>query len=146
MSLLGEFQGELDTRYVKLPRRRWWLWWLPRRRVHTVIAPFRWCGPYSDPVCYEVPIGFRSDFASVPFLVRVILGPTNGLESDYGRSAVIHDYLYQTGATTRAKADGVFYSAMLCEDVLWPTRVTMWAAVRCFGWAPWGRYRRLESA
>lgn len=146
MSLLGEFRGELETRYVKLPRRRWWRWLLPRRRVSILTAPFTWCGPASNPVCYIVPVGFATDFASVPFLVRLVLSPTNGIESDYGRAAVIHDYLYQTGIIPRVAADQVFYESMLCEDVLWPTRVSMWAAVRCFGWAPWRRYRRLEAA
>lgn len=142
---LGHFEGDLVVRYVAMPRRRWWLWWVPRRRIFVVDRPFRWCGPASDPVCYQVPAGFETDFASVPFLIRILLGAMNGLESDYGRSAVVHDLLYQTGLVARARADQTFYMAMLSEDVLWPTRFLMWAAVRCFGWAPWRRYRRAEE-
>lgn len=131
--MLGEFKGELDIRYVRSKPRAWWLRWLPKRRTWIVIQPFVWCGPASHPVCITVPAGFVTDFASIPFFV-FLLSPMNGMVSDYGRSAVIHDYLYVTGLVGRERADDTFYSAMLCEDVLWPTRVVMWAAVRCFGW------------
>jgi hypothetical protein len=132
--VLGHFEGELYLRYVPMPRRRWWLRWLPQRRRWIVDRPFRWCGPASDPVCYEVPAGFETDFASIPFLLLLLLGPMNGWVSDYGRSALIHDLLYRTGLVSRPRADATFYTAMVSEWVLWPTRFTMWAAVRCFGW------------
>jgi len=127
VSVLGEFCGELDLRYQRGGRR------------YVLVAPFKWCGPASNPVCYEVEAGFDTDFASIPFFVRWVLSPTHGLISDYGRAAVIHDYLYRRGArftppVSRTLADQVFYEAMLCEDVLWPTRFLMWAAVRLFGW------------
>lgn len=130
-TLLGGFCGELDIRYVK--GGGW--------RLRT---PFKWCGPASNPVCYEVPAEFETDFASIPFFVLWILGPTHAVVSDYGRAAVIHDWLYRHGATfsppvARQQADRVFYEAMLCEDVLWPTRFLMWAAVRLFGWTAYRR-------
>lgn len=104
-----------------------------------LLQPFIWCGPASHPVCYEVPAAFVTDFASIPRLIQFILSPTAGIVSDYGRAAVIHDWLYRHGAgmtppVSRRDADQVFYDAMLCEDVLWPTRFLMWLAVRLFGW------------
>lgn len=126
MNLLGEFRGPLRIDYV-------------HGRTWVLYQSFVWCGPASNPVCYEVPAGFSTDFASIPPPIRWVLSPTHALISDYGRAAVIHDFLYRTGAQaqppiTRKQADQVFYEAMLCENVLWPTRFLMWAAVRLFGW------------
>lgn len=128
MNLLGEFKGELDIRYVRGSGRTW-----------VLLQSFTWCGPASNPACYEVPAAFVTDFASIPRLIQLVLSPTHGIVSDYGRAAVIHDWLYRNGArmtppVTRRQADQVFYDAMLCEDVLWPTRFLMWLAVRLFGW------------
>jgi hypothetical protein len=131
MNLLGEFRGKLRFDYVD-------------GRTVLLSQPFTWCGPASNPVCYEVPEGFETDFASIPRLVQIVLSPTRGIVSNYGRAAVIHDFLYRTGAAatppvSRKAADQVFYEAMLCENVLWPTRFTMWLAVRLFGWTAYRR-------
>jgi len=143
MNLLGEFKGELDIRYIRLVPRVWWLRWLPQRRVWKVLQPVTWCGPPSFPICVTVPADTITDFASIPIFV-LFLAPTHGIVSDYGRAALVHDVLYQRGASfvppvTRQQADEVFYHAMLCEEVLWPTRFLMWAAVRLFGWTAYRR-------
>lgn len=132
-TLLGEFKGELDIRYVPHSGRTW-----------VLLQPFIWCGPASNPVCYQVPAAFVTDFASIPRLIQFVLSPTAGVVSDYGRAAVIHDWLYRHGASmtppvSRKAADQVFYEAMLCENVLWPTRFMMWLAVRLFGWMAYRR-------
>jgi hypothetical protein len=143
----GCFDSEISYRRVRLPRRRWWLRWLPRRRVYTVRDPLTYTAPFLDgEVKYTIPADFETDFASVPFGIRLILGPMFGLLSEYERAAALHDYLYRLGLVSRQQADRYFYLAMFCDDVFYPTRVAMWAAVRSFGWAPYNRYRRLEAA
>ncbi len=78
-----------------------------------------------------VPRGFMTDFASVPRAFWPVLPPTG----QYGPAAVIHDYLYRNGLTSRADADWTFREAMERLGVGWFTRQTMYLAVRSFGWA-----------
>lgn len=75
---------------------------------------------------FVVPVGFLTDFASVPRLVVWLL-PTYG---DYTRAAILHDYLWRTDAVSRADADGLFRRAMRELGVSAPRRWMMWAAVR----------------
>lgn len=84
-----------------------------------------------------VPAGFETDFASVPRVFWRVLPPTG----DYGKAAVIHDYLYSKGLMPREEADRVFLNAMKDLKVNSFIRRSMWAAVRSFGWIPWRRYR-----
>lgn len=78
----------------------------------------------------RVPEGFVTDFASVPRAFWRILPPTG----QYGKAAVVHDYLYRTpGPWTRKQADDTFKEAMERLGVSWLTRHTMWMAVRTFG-------------
>lgn len=147
MSLFGAFEGELDVRYIKRPKRRWWLRWLPQRRRWLVLSKFTWCGGDLLPgCCMSVLAGTVIDFASIPFLFVWALGPMNGWTSDYGRVAAIHDELYQHGASmnppvSRERADLVLYYGIRCEEGWRVTAYVMWLAVRLFGWMA---YRRAE--
>ncbi len=78
-----------------------------------------------------VPKGFVTDFASVPRLPFAYLVAGGHAEAP----AVIHDYLYRRGGSTRAQADAVFREAMAADDQPWWRRNLMWAAVRLFGWS-----------
>lgn len=76
----------------------------------------------------EVPVGFQTDFASVP---RVPL-----VYSAYGgrshRSATIHDYLFRIDCTpkvTFSKANRVFLEAMKSRGVPWYIRHPMYIGV-----------------
>lgn len=83
-----------------------------------------------------VPEGFVTDFASVPRLPLAYL-----LFGNVAReAAVVHDFLYSTGACSRKLADDVFAEASkACNVAAW-RRGPMWFGVRLFGW--WGnRYR-----
>ena len=80
-----------------------------------------------------VPVGFVTDFASIPWVLWSWL-PYWG---KYGKAAVIHDYIYQTHCRTRAEADKIFYDAMLVSGTKsWKARLMYWA-VRAGGWAAW---------
>lgn len=98
-----------------------------------------------------VPIGFVTDFASIPRVLWNILPPTGG----YGKAAVIHDALYQKRIVTnvagisrfvdRGEADAILKEAMEVLGVGWFTRWTIYSGVRTGGWLAWGRYREAES-
>lgn len=77
-----------------------------------------------------VPVGFETDFASVPKLLWNIMPPTG----QYGKAAVIHDFLYRTPKqATKDEADSVFLEAMTALGVGWWTRNTMYRGVKYFG-------------
>jgi hypothetical protein len=138
-NVFGRFEGELEVRYIKQAKRRWWLRWVPQRRRWFVTRSFRYCGGDVLPICFAVLVGTIIDFASIPFVFVFVLGPMNGWTSDYGRVAAVHDELYQHGAAmnppvSREQADLVLYYGMRCEECWRVTAYVMWLAVRCFGW------------
>ena len=81
--------------------------------------------------------GFLTDFASIPRFFWRILPPTG----QYGKAAVVHDWLYFTGAYPRNVCDHLFLEAMEDLDVGWFTRRAMYRAVRMFGGGAWNRQR-----
>ena len=80
---------------------------------------------------FMVPEGFITDLASVPRL-PVVYWLFGGKSQ---RSAVLHDYLYQTGLVGRKIADEIFLEAMKSRGVSAWTRYGMYWGVRLFGWA-----------
>lgn len=81
----------------------------------------------------KVPVGFVTDFASIPWVFWTFL-PSWG---KYGKAAVLHDYLYQTHNVSRHMADVIFYEAMLVGGTAkWKAKV-MYSAVRSWGWLAW---------
>lgn len=92
----------------------------------------------------RVPAGFVTDFASVPKVFWNVLPPTGS----YGKAAVLHDYMYQTGQWTpegpscsRSDADSVLRAAMDDLGVGWWTKWTIYSAVRVGGGSIWAGYR-----
>ncbi len=83
----------------------------------------------------HVPKGFCTDFASVPQLFWFILPPWG----KYGKAAIVHDYIYQTHCRTRKEADAIFREAMEVLGVPAWQVMSMWLAVRLFGWLAWHR-------
>jgi hypothetical protein len=87
----------------------------------------------------DVPIGFMTDFASIPRPLWIIL-PRWG---KYGNAAVIHDYCYWDQSRSRLESDTIFREAMgILEVPKWKIRA-MYYSVRLFGWLAWaGNQRR----
>ena len=92
----------------------------------------------------SVPAGFVTDFASIPRPLWGLLPPTGG----YGKAAVLHDWMYQSGQWTpsgppceRGDADGVLKEAMEDLGISRLVRWTIWSGVRSGGWVSWKRYR-----
>ena len=93
----------------------------------------------SDRVIH-VRVGFETDFASIPRIFWNILSPTG----DYGKAAVIHDYLYKNGGRwnfnqytaykllTRKECDDVFLEGMVVLKVNPIVRWIIYNAVRLF--------------
>ena len=82
-----------------------------------------------------VPVGFETDFASVPRPFWAIL-PKWG---KYGNAAVIHDWLYWEQGRPRPAADAVLLEGMVVLGVSAVVRQTIYTAVRLFGWLAWYR-------
>lgn len=87
-----------------------------------------------------VPMGFKTDFASVPKWLWSIFPPTGY----YQRAALLHDYCYMMSmfpnkrvCATRRAADAMFRRQMKRDGVGWRTRYTLWLAVRLFGGQFW---------
>ncbi len=77
----------------------------------------------------HVPVGFETDFASIPRGLWNLFPPTGS----YGKAAVIHDFLYRMWGTSRKDADKIFLEAMEVLGVGYLTRHALYRAVRVFG-------------
>lgn len=80
-----------------------------------------------------VPKNFKTDFASIPFFARMFL-PCLGR---YNIATIIHDFLYSPECKYRVNrkvADKIFLTAMKRSKVGIFKRVSMYLAVRMFGW------------
>lgn len=88
-----------------------------------------------------MPHGFVSDLASVPRVPLVFWL----FEGRAREPAVVHDWLYVSGLTSRADADAVFYEGARAVGVPWVVAWSMWLGVRLGGGGPYRHYRALES-
>lgn len=83
-----------------------------------------------------VPVGFDTDFASVP-RVPIVFWLTGDTSK---KAAVIHDWLYRSQSVSRFMADLVLFEASSNEP-FW-RRSVMWLGVRAFGWLAWRENKR----
>jgi hypothetical protein len=95
----------------------------------------------------RVPVGFVTDFASIPRVLWALLPPTG----PYGKAAVIHDMLYQhpeclTPRVTREQADYTLCEGMVALCVKPSTLRAIYWGVRAGGGLTWDRYRRQEQS
>lgn len=85
----------------------------------------------------EVPEGFLTDFASIPFFAR--WWQRGGVGSQR-IAAYFHDYMYAgTDRFSRRQADAAFYQVMKAVDgdKGWFKRGAMWLALRVGGFLPY---------
>lgn len=107
--------------------------------------PFEFASIVTESII-RVPVGFVTDFASVPRILWNLFPPAG----PYGKAAVIHDWLYQTrDAGThkvwRDEADAVLREGMQVLGVSMVTRWFIYAGVRVGGGPPWNRARKAEG-
>lgn len=82
-----------------------------------------------------VPVGFRSDGASVPRFFWRILSPE--IDPQTMIPSVVHDYLYAYKLRTRKDADKWYYDALRANGYPWlKAQATYWG-LRAFGWSHW---------
>lgn len=85
-----------------------------------------------------VPIGFYTDFASVPRL-----GIVYSLLGDRAHEpAVIHDWLYYSALISRDMADNVLFEAMGVLGLPWWQKWPIYMGVRIGGWKAWNDHRK----
>jgi Protein of unknown function (DUF1353) len=112
-------------------------------RIYYLTKPIEWFpNPGQERLQrVNVPIGFVTDFASVPAPFWPLLPP----DGEYTYPAIVHDYLYWDQRRSRAEADEILKIGM--EDL----RIPRWkieaiyGAVRVFGGGPWDENARLKA-
>jgi hypothetical protein len=89
----------------------------------------------------EVPKGFVTDLASVPWYLWSALRP----DGEYAYAAIVHDYLYWAQTRTRLMSDQILKSSM--EDFHVDKRKiqAIYRAVRSFGESAWNENARLKA-
>jgi hypothetical protein len=122
-------------------------------RFWKVLGPFDYAiGAYDADKYVDIPIGFLTDFASIPKIFWNIYPPTGS----YGKAAVIHDKLYQAPfvkqhsddqlfSLTRKECDRIFLEAMAVLGVGWFSCTILYLGVRFGGFVTWNKYRRTRG-
>ena len=76
-----------------------------------------------------VPIGFPTDFATLPPPVRALINRNGNSRA----AAVVHDYLCVRQSVPRKRADQIFLEALKDCDVGFTLRWLMYSGVRVYG-------------
>lgn len=90
------------------------------------------------------PKGSRTDFASVPWPVSLLIKPTT---RRLQKASVIHDWAFlhnrtdDGGEIGRWNANVLFYDALKVEGVIWPVRAAMFAFLHFSNGPQWKRRR-----
>jgi hypothetical protein len=95
----------------------------------------------APPEAVEVPVGFVTDFASIPRVFWSLLRP----DGIYTYPAIIHDYLYWSQTRPRKVADAVFRLSMEDFKVDRATSFVIYRAVRAAGWSAWSSNAKLKA-
>lgn len=90
---------------------------------------------------FTVPVGFRTDFASVPRAPIAWLYCGGQGEA----AAVVHDYLYKVGGVSKDTADRTFYMALRDMGIHPLKAGIMYQAVKIGGWGMWKKYRSEDN-
>lgn len=89
---------------------------------------------------YTVPVGFCTDFASIPFFARWYFR-SNG--APWQRAAVVHDYLYSSvHGITRQQADRVYYYQARMDGTSKFKAAAMYLALRIGAGRAWNENRK----
>lgn len=89
---------------------------------------------------FTVPVGFFTDFASVPRFLPLIYAL---IGDEAHEAAAIHDWLYYSAIVQRVVADKVLREAiLLCQMPAWKANL-FYSGVRIGGWAAWNGHRKL---
>jgi hypothetical protein len=106
-----------------------------------LLAPVKWVPESYRSEGIAVPVGFVTDFASVPRILWSLFPPIGR----YGYAALFHDYVYWQQVMTREKADRVFKDTMEELGVTRWTKAVLFSAVRLFGGSAWRNNAALKA-
>ena len=111
--------------------------WVPEEKKFRVYLAFGYhVGSEDSDEIIEVPEGYMSDLASIPWFARWLI-PKLGR---HAQAAVLHDIMYQYHLYSQKRCDEIFLEAMEVLKVpLWKRRV-MYRALRIGGWVAYNRY------
>jgi len=81
----------------------------------------------------QVPAGFVSDLASLPWFVRPLLSKLGR----HQRGAILHDWLYRNKLHDKAWCDEQFKLAMVEDGVVYWRRKVIMTGLAAGGWVGW---------
>ena len=90
-----------------------------------------------------IPAGTLTDFSSIPWYGRILVR-----WSKVDIAGVVHDWYYQTGFTSRARADEI-WRLLAVAGTHHANAIQAWIgwlALRVGGWIAWRRYRNQDSS
>ena len=96
-----------------------------------------------DGLLITVPAGTLTDFSTIPWFGRALVR-----WSKVDIAGVVHDWIYQTEFTSRARADKIWRLVAVAGDhhanafQAW----VGWLALRLCGWRAWNRHRSQAAA
>lgn len=96
-----------------------------------------------DGLTITVPVDNVTDFSSIPWFGRALVR-----WSRVDIAGVVHDWLYETGPVSRARADKIWFLVAIAGEHhanLFQAGLG-WLGLRIGGWIGWNRYRRRDSA
>jgi hypothetical protein len=115
-----------------------------REPIYFLTQPIAW-KPNPDQVgkyqTVDVPVGFVTDFASIPRAFWSLLRP----DGEYTYPAIIHDYMYWMQDRPREVADEIFRFGMQDFEIDKPTISVIYQAVRRFGQSAWDSNAALKA-
>lgn len=124
---MSSFTSDLITKHID--GKKW-----------EVMQPFRYrVGTKYSLEIITVPVGYITDFASIPKVFWLIVGHPAG---KHGKAAVIHDCLYSTQIYSRKRSDEIFREAMKVSKVSRWKRAVIYRSVRMFGMFAWKKAGR----
>lgn len=103
-----------------------------RRNAYHLTAPFVYQSDLLGRV--EVPVDFKTDFASIPRIAWRYLDPEDPCIC---YPSVVHDYLYSAQQCSRETADKVLAEAMQVAGARIDQRAVAYRMVRLFGGGHW---------
>jgi hypothetical protein len=107
-----------------------------------IIEPFEYhVGSFPSLEIIHIPVGFITNFASIPYIFRPILSPVD----TYAKAAVVHDYLYHTALYERLRCEEIFLEAMTVLKVEPWKKFAVYNSVQKFGWYRWNQLRRRDA-
>jgi hypothetical protein len=106
-----------------------------RERAYRLDSPWKCDLPYLRCVL-EIDSGFDTDGASIPWLLRPLIGQP--FDPNFIAPALAHDALYRAHLCTRSQADAELRELMqLNGPVASAKNWRFWCGVRVGGWVPW---------